>query len=205
MRIYRFSAKMAEPGKRPPQGRPFSATSAADTALGLRPRIALSSDQLSPAWRKPSRLGNDSSLNGNYPLNFVSHGKGAVQIARNRNVIARDRRSKSLPLITLVIRISADSVEWYKRMIDRFSVSTTVYPGCAVSQIRALKDSRRVTSESSRTVCRLLLICCRSAEISRLCFRAGPLLRCWCRMRLAFILVACRSFAILPASPKGCL
>ena len=80
MKIYRFSAKMAEVGKRPPQGRPFSATSAADAALGLRPRRALSSDQMSPAWRKPSRLGNDSSLNGNYPLNFVSHGKGAVHV-----------------------------------------------------------------------------------------------------------------------------
>ena len=80
MRIYRFLAKMAEPGKRPLQQRPFSATSAADTALGLRPRIALSSAQLSADWTKPQPLRNDSSLNGVYPLNFVSHRKGAVQL-----------------------------------------------------------------------------------------------------------------------------
>jgi hypothetical protein len=75
MRIYRFAAKMAEM-----EGRiaPPSATSAADAALGLRPRRALSSAQLPTECTTTTLLRNDSSLNGNYPLNFVSHEWGAV-------------------------------------------------------------------------------------------------------------------------------
>src|SRR6202140_3609469 len=84
MRIYRFAAKMAALAKisggagRPRQAQPPSATSAADAALGLRPRRALSSAQLPAEWTTTTLLRNDSSLNGTYPLNFVSHHMGAV-------------------------------------------------------------------------------------------------------------------------------
>lgn len=82
MRIYRFEAKMAglmhafriEGRIAPP-----SATSATDAALGLRPRRALSSAQLFAEWTTTTSLRNDSSSNSFYPLNFVSHYKGAVQ------------------------------------------------------------------------------------------------------------------------------
>jgi len=79
MRIYRLAAKMAEV-----EGRiaPPSATSAADPALGLRPRRALSSAQLPAEWTTTTLLRNDFSLNGNYPLIPVSHERGAVHIAR---------------------------------------------------------------------------------------------------------------------------
>ena len=86
MRIYRFRAKMAELVNSPVlnslklEGRiaPPSATSATDTALGLRPRRALSSAQLPTEWTTTTSLRNDSSLNSFYPLNFVSHNMGAV-------------------------------------------------------------------------------------------------------------------------------
>src|SRR5471030_2532841 len=84
MRIYRFAAKMAaldkisDGAERPRQAQPPSATSAADAALGLRPRRALSSAQLPPEWTTTTLLRNGSSLNGIYPLIFVSHHMGAV-------------------------------------------------------------------------------------------------------------------------------
>jgi hypothetical protein len=78
MRIYRFAAKMAEGLRRPRPAQPPCATSAADAALGLRPRRALSSAQLPAEWTTTTLLDNDHSLNGNYPLNFVSHERGAV-------------------------------------------------------------------------------------------------------------------------------
>jgi hypothetical protein len=82
MRIYRFGAKMADRiHSSMKQGRiaPPSATSATDAALGLRPRRALSSAQLYADWTTTTSLRNDSSSNSFYPLNFVSHHKGAVQ------------------------------------------------------------------------------------------------------------------------------
>jgi hypothetical protein len=71
MRIYRFVAKMAEPEERPPLGKPSSATSATDAALGLRPRRALSSAQLLAEWNTSTSLRNVSPLNSDYPLNSV--------------------------------------------------------------------------------------------------------------------------------------
>jgi len=82
MRIYRFEAKMADLMNVSTIGGrmgPPSATSATDAALGLRPRRALSSAQLSAEWTTSNPLRNDSSLNSFYPLNFVSHNMGAVQ------------------------------------------------------------------------------------------------------------------------------
>jgi hypothetical protein len=80
MRIYRLAAKMAEV-----EGRsdPPPATSAADAALGLRPRRALSSAQLPLEWTTTTLLRNGSSLNGNYPL-FPCLTKGVQFNRRDR-------------------------------------------------------------------------------------------------------------------------
>jgi hypothetical protein len=71
MRIYRFEAKMAGLMNVSTIGgrmAPPSATSATDAALGLRPRRALSSAQLSAEWTTSNPLRNDSSLNSFSPL-----------------------------------------------------------------------------------------------------------------------------------------
>lgn len=76
--IYRLWAKMAllgEPGR--PQ--PPRATSATESALGLRPRRALSSAQLCAEWTINNQPSNRFALNGPYPLNSVSHSKGSLQ------------------------------------------------------------------------------------------------------------------------------
>ena len=52
---------------------------AAESALGLRPRSALSSAQVFPEWTTGTSPCNDLSANGDNPLNFVSHSKGSVQ------------------------------------------------------------------------------------------------------------------------------
>src|SRR5258706_15397022 len=53
---------------------------AAESALGLRPRSALSSAQVSPEWITATSPCNDLSANGDYPLNFVSHSTGSVHL-----------------------------------------------------------------------------------------------------------------------------
>jgi hypothetical protein len=53
---------------------------AAESALGLRPRSALSSAQVFPEWITSTSPCNDLSANGDYPLNFVSHSRGSVQV-----------------------------------------------------------------------------------------------------------------------------
>jgi len=77
--IYRFAAKMAE-GKTSgrPRPQPPRATSAAESALGLRPRRALSSAQLGTEWSNSTSPYNDFSANGAYPLNSVSHSRGSL-------------------------------------------------------------------------------------------------------------------------------
>ena len=52
---------------------------AAESALGLRPRIALSSAQVLPEWTTMASPCNNFSANGDYPLNFVSHSRGSLQ------------------------------------------------------------------------------------------------------------------------------
>ena len=54
---------------------------AAESALGLRPRSALSSAQVFPEWITSTSPCNDLSTNGDNPLNFVSHSRGSVQAA----------------------------------------------------------------------------------------------------------------------------
>jgi len=51
---------------------------AAESALGLRPRSALSSAQVLPEWITSTSPCNHLSANGDYPLNFVSHSRGSV-------------------------------------------------------------------------------------------------------------------------------
>jgi len=52
---------------------------APETALGLRPRSALSSAQAFPEWTTSTPPCNDFSSNGDFPLNGVSHSRGSVQ------------------------------------------------------------------------------------------------------------------------------
>jgi hypothetical protein len=58
---------------------PPPAIPAAESALGLRPRIALSSAQVLPEWITSTSPHKDFSSNGDYPLNFSSHWKGSPQ------------------------------------------------------------------------------------------------------------------------------
>src|SRR5882724_3383903 len=56
---------------------------AAESALGLRPRSALSSAQVFPEWTITTLPCNDFSANGDNPLNFVSHSRGSVHQTPN--------------------------------------------------------------------------------------------------------------------------
>ena len=79
--IYRLVAKMArvKQSVEPQTGRlaPPLATSAAKSALRLRPRRALSSAQPWLEWTTIAWPRNDFSLNGAYPLLCVSQQRGA--------------------------------------------------------------------------------------------------------------------------------
>ena len=77
--IYRFPARMSHLlGGGPSRLR---AIPAAGSALGLRPRMALSSARVLPGWTTATSPCNNSSTNGDYPLNFVSHPRGSLQNA----------------------------------------------------------------------------------------------------------------------------
>ena len=54
---------------------------ATESALGLRPRSALSSAQVFPEWITATSPCNDLSANGDNPLNFVSRFRGSLQAA----------------------------------------------------------------------------------------------------------------------------
>jgi hypothetical protein len=51
---------------------------AAESALGMRSRSALSSAQVLPEWTTVTSPCNDFSSNGDYPLNFVSQLRGSL-------------------------------------------------------------------------------------------------------------------------------
>ncbi len=68
-----------EGGSQPPPAIP-----AAESALGLRPRSALSSAQVFPEWITSTSPCNDLSANGDNPLNSLSHSRGSVQAAPAR-------------------------------------------------------------------------------------------------------------------------
>jgi hypothetical protein len=59
---------------------PPPAIPAAESALGLRPRSALSSAQILPEWTTSTSSCNDFSANGDNPLNFMSHSRGSVHL-----------------------------------------------------------------------------------------------------------------------------
>src|SRR5215470_1518530 len=56
---------------------------AAESALGLRPRSALSSAQVLPEWINHNPAANVFALNGDNPLNFVSRSRGSVHSGRS--------------------------------------------------------------------------------------------------------------------------
>ncbi len=67
---------------------------AAESALGLRPRSALSSAQVLPEWTLSTAPCNDFSANGANPLNFVSHSRGSVHcdLYTNRHELIHVKR-----------------------------------------------------------------------------------------------------------------
>jgi len=76
--IFRFAARMAFGGAGCARPRPIPA---AESALGVRSRIALSSARVFPEWITSTSLCNDFSADGDYPLNFLSQPKGSLQAA----------------------------------------------------------------------------------------------------------------------------
>jgi hypothetical protein len=94
--IYRLAAKMAE-GKTAGRPQPPPATSATESALGLRPRRALSSAQLAAEWRNLTSPYNDFSLNGAYPLNSVSHSRGSLQFVHTTPGTTKNRTENREP------------------------------------------------------------------------------------------------------------
>jgi hypothetical protein len=66
-------------GPRRPIARP-PLIPAAESALGLRPRSALSSAQVLPEWILSTLPCNDFSANGANPLNSLSHPRGSVHL-----------------------------------------------------------------------------------------------------------------------------
>src|SRR5580700_4132498 len=55
---------------------------AAESALGLRSRSALSSAQVLPEWTTSTSPCNNLLSNGDNPLNSLSHSKGSLQLMR---------------------------------------------------------------------------------------------------------------------------
>jgi hypothetical protein len=58
---------------------PPPAIPAAESALGLRPRSALSSAQVLSEWKTSTPPCNTFPSNGDYPLNSLSHPRGSLQ------------------------------------------------------------------------------------------------------------------------------
>ena len=76
--IFRFSARMdLFWGAGCARPRPIPA---AESALGLRSRSALSSTQVLPEWTTSTSPCNNLLSNGDNPLNSLSHSKGSLQI-----------------------------------------------------------------------------------------------------------------------------
>ena len=74
--IFRFAARMdGFEGAGCARPRPIPA---AESALGLRSRIALSSAQVLPEWTTSASPCNNFLSNGDNPLNSLSHSRGSL-------------------------------------------------------------------------------------------------------------------------------
>lgn len=58
------------------------AVPASESTLGSHPCVALSSAQLLLEWTTPTQPCNDFSLDGYYPLNWLSHSRGSLHPGR---------------------------------------------------------------------------------------------------------------------------
>jgi hypothetical protein len=56
------------------------AVPAAESTLGSHPCVALSSAQVLPEWINRNLAAYTFPANGDYPLNFVSHSRGSLQL-----------------------------------------------------------------------------------------------------------------------------
>src|SRR2546421_12105320 len=62
---------------------------AAESTLGSHPCVALSSAQVLPEWINRNLAHNAFPANGDYPLNFVSHSRGSLQLVGSPQHFAR--------------------------------------------------------------------------------------------------------------------
>jgi hypothetical protein len=65
------------------------AVPAAESTLGSHPYVALSSAQVLPEWINRNLADNVLAANGDYPLNFVSHSRGSLQLSVIPNLVSR--------------------------------------------------------------------------------------------------------------------
>src|SRR5438445_12252223 len=56
---------------------------AAESTLGSHPCVALSSAQVTPEWNNRNLAVHGFTANGDYPLNFVSHSRGSLQLVHD--------------------------------------------------------------------------------------------------------------------------
>jgi hypothetical protein len=66
---------------------------APESTLGSHPCVALSFAQVFPEWKISTLPCNDFSLNGNYPLNWLSHATGSLQ-ALNAYIARRQKEGR---------------------------------------------------------------------------------------------------------------
>src|ERR1700675_3609810 len=67
------------------------AVPAAESTPGSHPCVALSSAQVLSEWINRSLAVNAFAVNGDYPLNFVSHSRGSLQRRRRKQWVRRTR------------------------------------------------------------------------------------------------------------------
>jgi hypothetical protein len=79
--IFRFSARMGQWRK---QIAPLPPIPAAESALGVRSRSALSSAQVLPEWTTLASPCNNFLSNGDNPLNSLSHSRGSLHFLLRR-------------------------------------------------------------------------------------------------------------------------
>ena len=99
---FAIGAAAPNPARHPAEGRRpnrLPDIPAAESALGLRPRIALSSAQVLPEWTISTPLCNNFLLSGINPLNSVSHPRGSLhRFSRLRAPLNRPETARHLAM-----------------------------------------------------------------------------------------------------------
>jgi hypothetical protein len=137
--IFRFAARMDCLGERvAPAPGPIPA---AESALGLRSRSALSSAQVFPEWTTSTSPCNNFLSNGDNPLNLLSQSRGSLQsgivpriLRRHPLLIPHGRKERN---ILCEVRLVG--------MVARHRLVSTRIPRNRPSRI-AVSVSRRISS-----------------------------------------------------------